>query len=217
MLALWVIMTILSALVLGFGLGIRHATDTDHVVIVSTLLQREPGVLRAASIAAWWGAGHTATFFGLGLLIVVFGVRVPEGFESCTQLLVALLLLGFGSWHFFRALKVPEAASKRAPKGGSAMRPVLVGVVHGLAGSAGIALLASTTIPSRVLAVVYLGLFSIGTVIGMVLLTMVLSWPIGWTVRRQGNVRRAADVIASLFGIGFGAAVLVRFLIFGSI
>jgi nickel/cobalt transporter (NicO) family protein len=170
----------LSALVLGLGLGLRHATDADHVAVVSAMLQREPGALRAVRVAVFWGLGHTISFLTLGLLIVLAGLHVPEAFERAVELLVAAILVGLGAWHWARA--AGDSAPKRAL---SPARPVAVGLVHGLAGSAGVALLASSTIRSPLWATLYLALFGVGTVLGMALLTAALSWPIGWTVRRQ--------------------------------
>jgi len=92
----------------------------------------------------------------------------------------------------------------------SASRPLAIGLVHGLAGSAGIALLAATTISSRPLAVAYLGLVALGTVIGMVALTVLMSRPISWAMRREGRLRSAITALAAMLSIGLGLAVLVR-------
>jgi len=202
-------MTGLSVLLLGIGLGLRHATDADHVLVVSALVQREPGVLRAARIAALWGAGHTVAFLALGLLIVLAEVRIPEAFERGAELLVALMLVGFGIWHLVRSRGTNGGAVQSSVAGASA-RPLAIGLVHGLAGSAGIALLAATTIGSRPLAVAYLGLVALGTVIGMVALTVLMSRPISWTMRREGRLRSAITVLAAMLSIGLGLAVLVR-------
>lgn len=202
-------MTGLSVLLLGIGLGLRHATDADHVVVVSALVQREPGVWRAARIAALWGAGHTVAFLALGLLILLAEVRIPEAFERGAELLVALMLIGFGIWHLVRSRGAGAGEAVPSVAGASA-RPLVIGLVHGLAGSAGIALLAATTIGSRPLAVAYLGLVALGTVIGMVALTVVMSRPIGWTMRREGRLRSAITVVAAMLSIGLGLTVLVR-------
>jgi len=202
-------MTGLSVLLLGIGLGLRHATDADHVVVVSALVQREPGVWRAARIAALWGAGHTVAFLALGLLIVLAEVRIPEAFEHGAELLVALMLIGFGTWHLVRGRGTGAGEAVPSVAGASA-RPLVIGLVHGLAGSAGIALLAATTIGSRPLAVAYLGLVALGTVIGMVALTVLMSRPISWTMRRKGRLRSAITVLAAMLSIGLGLAVLVR-------
>ncbi len=202
-------MTSLSVLLLGIGLGLRHATDADHVVVVSALVQREPGVWRAARIAALWGAGHTVAFLALGLLIVLAEVRVPELFERGAELLVAVMLIGFGVWHLARSRDATRGAPTATAAGASA-RPLMIGVVHGLAGSAGIALLAATTIGPRPLAVAYLGLVALGTVIGMVALTIVMSKPITWTMRRTGRMRIAVTILAAMLSIGLGLVVLVQ-------
>jgi nickel/cobalt transporter (NicO) family protein len=199
-------MTGLSVLLLGLGLGLRHATDADHVVVVSTLVQREPGVWKAARIAALWGAGHTVAFLGLGLLIVLAGVRVPDAFEHAAELVVATMLVALGAWHLARS----RSRDQREPPRGASARPLLIGLVHGLAGSAGIALLAATTIESRWLAAAYLGLVALGTVIGMVLLTVAMSRPIGWTMRRTERTRHAVTFIAATLSVGLGLAVFVR-------
>jgi hypothetical protein len=200
-------MTGLSVLLLGIGLGLRHATDADHVVVVSALVQREPGVWRAARIAALWGAGHTVAFLALGLLIVLAEVRIPEAFERGAELFVALMLIGFGIWHLVRGRGPNDGESVPSVAGASA-RPLVIGLVHGLAG--GIALLAATTIGSRPLAVAYLALVALGTVIGMVALTVLMSRPISWTMRREGRLRSAITVIAAMLSIGLGLTVLVR-------
>jgi hypothetical protein len=202
-------MTGLSVLLLGIGLGLRHATDADHVVVVSALVQREPGVWRAARIAALWGAGHTVAFLALGLLIVLAEVRIPEAFERGAELLVALMLIGFGIWHLVRSRGTNGGETDPSVAGASA-RPMVLGLVHGLAGSAGIALLAAATMGSRPLAVAYLGLVALGTVIGMVALTVLMSRPISWTMRREGRLRNAITVLAAMLSMGLGLVVLVR-------
>lgn len=203
-------MTELYVLWLGVGLGLRHATDADHVVVVSALVQREPGVWRAARVAALWGAGHTAAFLGLGLLVVLTGVRIPSAFENLAELLVASMLIGFGVWHFGRSRMPAKIAAETPRHKGPSVRPVLIGLVHGLAGSAGIALLTATTIAPRVLAAAHLVLFGLGTVLGMVALTVVMSKPIGWTVRREGPLKNAVTLVAALLSMALGVAILVR-------
>lgn len=199
-------MTGLSVLMLGLGLGLRHAVDADHVVVVSTLLERSPGALRAAGVAALWGLGHSMAFLAVGLLVVVFGVHVPAGMETAAELLVAAMLLGFGAWHLRRSLaRAAGAGDERPPP----LRAVLVGLVHGLSGSAAIALLATTTIHSRAWAAAYLAVFCVGTLLGMVLVTMALSGPISWTMRRGGRVRRVAGATAALLSLALGAIVAI--------
>jgi len=201
-------MNSLSVLLLGIGLGLRHATDVDHVVVVSALVQREPGIWRAARIAALWGLGHTAAFLAVGMLIVVGEIKLPESFELVAELSVASMLIAFGIWHLIRG-RVSTAERPLGPLMVASARPVLIGLVHGLAGSAAIALLAATTIPSRALAAAYLGLFGLGTVLGMVLLTALISRPIGWAMRREGHLKRTVTILSALLSMALGVSVLL--------
>jgi high-affinity nickel permease len=196
-----------SALLVGLGLGLRHALDADHVVVVSTMLQREPGFWRAARIAALWGAGHSVAFLTVGLMIVVVGLRVPEVFEQGAQLLVAVMLVALGLWHLTRVRRPDPSDDAEPVEHSPAARPIAIGLVHGLAGSAGIALLAATTIESRAVAVGYLFLVAIGTVVGMVTLTALLARPIRWTVHREGWLKRAVTILAALLSIGLGVSI----------
>jgi nickel/cobalt transporter (NicO) family protein len=196
-------MTGLSVLLLGIGLGIRHATDADHMVVVSALVQREPSVWRAARIAALWGLGHTVAFLTLGLVVVLLGVRPSQSFERRTEILAAIMLIGFGVWHLVR--KQPTAWSRT-----SSARPLVIGMVHGLAGSAGVGLLTATTISSRLLAVAYLSVVALGTVIGMVALTVVLARPISWTMRQGDRLRKCMSSAAALLSVALGVWLLVQ-------
>jgi len=196
-------MTIGWAFVLGLGLGLRHATDADHVVAIGTMLHREASALRAARLAALWGLGHTMTFLVLGLLVVLAELRFPPAFDRMAEGLVAMMLVALGAWTIVRTLR-PGIARKLS------WRPLAVGVVHGLAGSAAVALLALATIPTRAGALAYLALFGVGTVAGMVILTVVLAWPLGWSQRRYGQVPRGLTVAVSLASVAFGVVVGLR-------
>jgi nickel/cobalt transporter (NicO) family protein len=197
-----------TALLVGIGLGLRHATDADHVVVVASALEREPSVLRAARVAALWGLGHTLSFLAIGLLVVLAGVRVPASFETLIELAVGTMLVVLGLWHLWRSLR-PGPPEESAPRLLARGRPLLIGLVHGLAGSAGIALIVTTTITSRSGAVVYLVLFGLGTVAGMVLLTALLSWPIAWAAQRKAQALRTARGFAAGLSVIIGCAVLL--------
>lgn len=197
-------MTGFSVLLLGVGLGLRHALDADHVVVVSTLLAQEPGRWRAARIAALWGLGHSLTFLGVGLLIVLLGVRVPHGLERAAELAVAAMLISVGAAHLLGALR-----SARAPRRVATARPVAFGLVHGLAGSAGVALLAATTLSSRWLAASYVCLVALGTVVGMIGLTLALARPIGWTARTE-VARRVVGAAMGGLGVVLGLAIALE-------
>ncbi len=189
-------MTGASALLLGLGLGLRHAADADHVVVVSALLDREHSVARAARTAALWGAGHSLSFLAVGLLIVLAGLRAPPVLELAAELLVIAMLLGFGAHHAWRGIRPRrEPSSSPGAERLFRARPLLVGMVHGVAGSAGVALLATSAMESQLWAAAYLALFGLGSVGGMVLLTIALSWSLQRT-KRLGSMARASVALA---------------------
>lgn len=198
-------MSSLLPLFIGFGLGLRHATDADHLVAIGTLLHREPTPLRAARLAAVWGLGHSLTFLGLGLVVVLLHVRVPVSFERTTEGMVAAMLIGLGAWTLVRA-RVDRAGER------ATLRPLLVGVTHGLAGSAAIGLVALTAVPTTAGALGYLALFAAGTVLGMMALTVVVALPMRWSVRRYGDVPRFVVTLAAASSIALGLVLCVAIL-----
>jgi len=172
-----------TTVLLGLGLGLCHATEADHIAAVSTLLERETRSLQAARIAALWGLGHASSFLGVGLCIVLLGLHVPPAFEHLSNALVSAMLIGLGAAHLLRG----RAAANPGPR---TTRPVAIGILHGLAGSAAVALIAATTIQSRLWASVYLTLFGFGTIVGMSGLTFVLSQPMAWLSQKDGRLSR---------------------------
>lgn len=197
-------------LLVGIGLGLRHALDADHVVVVSTLLERERSAWRAARIAACWGAGHTAAFLCLGLLIVHFRVPLPELFEQLAELLVGVMLLYLGVQQL-RSKQLRGDVRPAAAVG----RPLLVGIIHGFAGSAGIALMAASTMPSRWLASAYLVVFGLGTIMGMILLTVALSRALAWTEQWRGPLEGVVTSVAAWLSVALGLVILCSLAVAG--
>jgi hypothetical protein len=189
-------MELRAALLLGIALGLRHAVDPDHLAAIAALAEQRAG--RAMRTAALWGLGHSVTFLLIGSGMVLLGLRLPAAFERVAQLICGgtLVLLGLLRWR-------PPAPS------GHSFSPVWVGLAHGLSGSAGVALLALSTVGTRLAAVAYLTLFAAGTVLGMVLVTLLLAWPINLGARRlsaAGALRRAGCLVS----VGLGLLLLVR-------
>lgn len=202
-------MNFASALLLGFGLGLRHATDSDHVVAVTALVQRDPSPWRAASIALWWGLGHSSTFFAVGLVVIAVGVRVPASFTPLTEALVGGMLVTLG----LRSLWRLRGGARRSPPAGRARSlaapPFLVGSVHGLGGSATVALLATMAVPTSAGALAYLGMFGVGSVLGMVALTVAMSWPLAWLLRRGPRTTDGLFAAVGVLGVVIGGALLI--------
>jgi nickel/cobalt exporter len=180
--------------VAGIGMGLRHALDADHVAAVMSLLQRGVSAGRAARVAALWALGHSVSFFLVGVAVIGLGLRAPPRFDLAVDLLVAATLLALGTL----ALRgVPQDGAR------TSARPVAVGMVHGLAGSASLALVSSTTLPSRGAAAMYLALFAAGTVLGMVAVTAALSWPL----RSALSVSRALPQVAGAVSVVVGVLI----------
>ena len=146
----------LTAIALGALLGLRHATDTDHVVAVTAIASREKSLGRAAWIGALWGIGHTLTLVVVGGAIVAFRLVIPPRVGLGLEFGVALMLILLG----FANLRAHDGA----PHERAGARPFLVGLVHGLAGSAAVALLVLATIRGTVEALAYLFVFGVGTI-----------------------------------------------------
>src|SRR5919205_4419018 len=117
----------LSVLALGFILGMRHATDPDHFVAVTTIVSRQRSVARAAGVGALWGVGHTATIVLVGSAIVLFRVVIPPRLGLAMEFAVAVMLILLG----VRSLRA--AAIDRDGAASTLMPPLVVGFVHGLA------------------------------------------------------------------------------------
>lgn len=184
-----------SVFLLGIGLGLRHATDADHVVAVSAMLRREPGLFRAMRLALYWGIGHSTTFLGTGLVVVLTGWHVPAAYERFVELLVGVTLVILGLTGLLVHTHV-----HRSP---SVARPVSIGLLHGLAGSAGVALLALTTIRSAAHAMLYLVVFAGGTLVGMAILTAAFAWLLGRVESRPRSLR-ALTQLPCAFSMGMG-------------
>ena len=187
----------LGVLAIGFLLGMRHATDADHVVAVATIVSRQRSLARAAATGALWGVGHTLTLLGVGGAMILFKLAMPPWLGLSLELLVAVMLVALGV-----ANVVGGERSDRVLE--SSARPVVVGTIHGMAGSAAFTLLALPLIASPALAAGYLVLFGVGTVSGMVVVTLGIALPSLYAARRMTNVRRVLRYAAGTASIVFG-------------
>ena len=231
----------LSIVALGFFLGMRHATDADHVVAVTTIVSRERSIRSAALVGVLWGLGHTITIFLVGSLIILFGIVIPPRLGLTMELSVGLMLIllgilnlsgmidwirqGFGAGaehphshgEFAHTHAAQDSAQETAGSLGwmdrtfgrlglyQLLRPIVVGIVHGLAGSAAVALLVLTTIRVPLWAMIYLLVFGLGTVGGMMLITAAIAVPFTLSETRFARLNRtlatASGVISLVFGL----------------
>jgi ABC-type nickel/cobalt efflux system permease component RcnA len=242
-------MIFFSILALGFFLGMRHATDSDHVVAVTTIVSRERDIGSAALTGIFWGIGHSIMLLIVGGTIILFGLVIPQrvgmGLEFCVALM--LILLGWLNLRAFRrSVDAVVAAEKNVhvhshqhgdyvhshshshdpeSHGHSEkdvptarldrqfgrshfyrmLRPMIVGVVHGLAGSAAVALLVLPIIHDPIWAMLYLLIFGLGTIAGMMLITAAIAAPISYSASRfavfSEYLGGAAGMLSLVFGL----------------
>ena len=187
---------LLLALGTSFVLGMRHATDPDHVVAVTTIAAQERSLARAAAVGALWGLGHTLTIFVVGSAIVLFKLAFTPRLGLSMELAVAVMLVVLGTLNLFDVRFRPSPLS--------AARPVVVGVVHGLAGSAAATLLVLPLIPDPHWAAVYLLVFGVGTIAGMALMTAAIAAPSVYAAARVGRLQRGIRLASGVLSVGFG-------------
>jgi ABC-type nickel/cobalt efflux system permease component RcnA len=211
-----------TVILLGLFLGMRHSTDADHVVAVSTIVSRQKSIKSSATIGLLWGLGHTLTIFLVGTAIIIFGVVIPPrlglSMEFCVALMLILLgvlnLTGVLRWitERFTPMKASPATSQELfldrtiGKLGlyQTIRPLVVGLVHGLAGSAAVALLVLSTIKSPLWSTAYLLVFGFGTMLGMMLMTAAISIPLVYTGKRFLKINRHLTAISGVASMAFG-------------
>ncbi|WP_394832227.1 high-affinity nickel-transport family protein [Pendulispora rubella] len=200
-----------GTLLLGLVLGMRHATDPDHVLAIGTILSRDPRLPRALHMGLFWGLGHTLTVFAVGALMLIGRVTVPPNAVLAMDLAVAAMLIVLGVVSL--KSRAPAAMPSRAQDLLlSPARPFVVGIVHGLAGSAAITLLALSTIGDRGFAFAYLALFGLGTVAGMMLITVLIAFPLKFAGKVSERVprliARGSGVLSVMAGLAFAAQSL---------
>jgi ABC-type nickel/cobalt efflux system permease component RcnA len=211
-----------TVILLGLFLGMRHSTDADHVVAVSTIVSRQKSIKSSAIIGLLWGLGHTLTIFLVGTAIIIFGVVIPPrlglSMEFCVALMLILLgvlnltgVLGWITERFTPMRRIPATSQdlfvdRMIGKLGlyQTIRPLVVGLVHGLAGSAAVALLVLSTIKSPLWSTAYLLVFGFGTMLGMMLMTAAISIPLVYSGKRFLKINRHLTAISGVASMAFG-------------
>ena len=226
---------------LAFGLvfGLKHATEVDHVVAVSTIVSEHRNVWRSALVGGLWGLGHTASLIIVGVLVLVFRVAIPQRVANWLEFGVALMIIALGVLAITRVLRKradihlhrhihdgqshvhvhfhehgTEHASAVSSDASSlrhshaiariGFKPLLVGAMHGLAGSAALALLVLTQIQSILLGLLYLGLFGLGSTAGMLLMSSLIGLPFALSGRRLTSINYGLQTAAGTLSIAFG-------------
>lgn len=193
-------------LLLGFALGIRHALDPDHLAAMGTIVARERSPGRAALLGGVWGLGHSTSLLLASLVIIAWRIPVPPRVSGALELLVAAMLIVLGVQSLLRRPPAPGEANA-APR---RRRPYLIGLVHGLAGSGGLALVVLPGLPDRLAALVYVALFGIGSIGGMALWSAALALPLGRVARSGSPLERWVPAISGIVGVGCGIALATQ-------
>lgn len=206
-----------SVFTLGLGLllGMRHATEPDHLVTVATIASCEHRKAVALRIGALWGLGHSATVFVVGGALAYTGYKVHFKTALALEMLVALMLIVLGTLNMRESIRRPTIQSKIEHQKLSktrTFRSFFAGIIHGLAGSSAIALLLVPIVPSSMFTILYLMLFGLGTILGMTLITFAFFSSIHQVKFRTHILMRwlprVAGIISVIFGVGLAIKIV---------
>jgi len=213
----------------GFVWGLHHALDPDHLVAVSTIVSEHKSVSRSSLVGTFWGVGHTSSLLLISLIVLLLRASIPENIARWMEAPVALMLVALGITTIIRAvrergwrihshththdessphthlhihLEEEHAHQHRFFKIGK--RPFVVGMVHGVAGSAALTLLVLSTIPSVALGLLYIGVFGVGSIGGMLLMSALIGLPFALTARRYAFINGGIRLVAGAFSIVYG-------------
>jgi ABC-type nickel/cobalt efflux system permease component RcnA len=221
--------------ILGLGLvfGLKHATEVDHVVAVSTIVSEHRSLFRSALVGGLWGAGHTASLVIVGVVVLVFRVTIPTPLAKWLEFAVALMIITLGAIAVWRVRRkrvdvhlhrhshdgqshihvhfheqetkhVGVASSHSHAISRIGFKPLLVGAMHGLAGSAALTLLVLTQIRSMSLGLLYLAVFGLGSTLGMLLMSGLIGLPFALSGRGISRVNFGMQTITGALSIAFG-------------
>jgi hypothetical protein len=205
-----------SLLALGFVLGLRHATEADHVAAISTIVTERRSLLSSSLVGACWGVGHTLALLiaGVGVLLLRYRMtdRLAHGLELCVGMMLVLLgvnvlrsLAQRGASH---GHEHAAGASHSGSDAALVARPLLVGMVHGLAGSAPLLLLTLAVVSSPLAAFFYIAVFGVGSMMGMAIMSLLLGVPAHLTVMHFERTNLAVRGLSGLFSVGLGLFIV---------
>lgn len=217
-----------SVLLIGFVLGLQHATEADHLAAVSTIVSEKKNLFTASIVGSLWGVGHTISLFAVGIIVVFLKLQISETVEARLEAVVGVMLviLGLNALRkLFQAKKLhfhthehgghlhthihthtDEAAEKSHHR--FSPRSVIVGMVHGLAGSAALMLLVVPTIPSPWVALLYILIFGVGSIGGMMAMSFLIGLPFHFTANRFDILNKVTRLCAGVFSLSLGFHII---------
>ncbi len=218
----------MSVMIMGFVLGLKHALDPDHMVAISTIVSESRSVKRSSLIGTFWGLGHTLSLLLAGVAVIALKVRLSNRVALVMEFAVALMLVALGLNSMLKPLRGWKVHIHRHTHDGSShthlhvhrpgkeqshrhrhligfgARPFFVGMVHGMAGSAALMILVLATIPSAVAGLIYIAVFGLGSVGGMLVMSSLISLPFVLTRKRFSKLSEGLQVVVGLFSLSFG-------------
>ena len=221
-------MSALAVLTTGFVIGLRHALDADHLAAVSAIVSDRKSIWSSSIVGGLWGVGHTISLFVIGAMVILLKITISETAETYLEAAVGVMLVVLGlnvlrklftaeklhahehshNGHSHSHIHLHEPHEKPARHHSFSPRSVVVGMVHGLAGSAGLMLLILPTIDSRTLAMGFILIFGLGSIGGMVVMSFLMGLPLHFTATRFLMVNKGIRVLAGLFSFGLGMMIV---------
>ena len=233
-------MGLIAALALGILLGLKHSLDPDHLVAVSTIVSEYRNPFRSFWIGVSWGLGHTTTLLLIGVVIIALRLTIPDRLALLLEFAVGVMLVALGAqvvynfrkkklhqhphgheeelhrhYHAHGAVAAPETGSEHhgaidLGKPFLRKKSYFVGTVHGVAGSAALTLLILASIDSPIAGFAYIILFGLGSVLGMGIMTVLISLPIIVSANRMPNVNRFIQFGVGTLSILFGGLLMYQ-------
>ncbi|MFM2055813.1 MAG: hypothetical protein RLY71_198 [Pseudomonadota bacterium] len=208
-------MSALSILLIGLLLGMKHATEADHLAAVATLATRQASLAQTLRLGLAWGVGHTLTLMLFAGAVLALGLVISPSLEQALETLVGLMLVGLGV-DVLRRLRRERihfhaASAHRHPHGWRwPVRALAVGMMHGLAGSAALVLLSLQAVPSVPLGLAYIALFGVGSIVGMALLSVVIALPLRLSAAYLSRLHQGMTVLVGVGSCALGVFMVVQ-------
>ncbi len=221
-------MSILPFTLLGFGflLGIKHALDADHIAAISTMISKDRTIKEASLLGMFWGLGHTIALLAIGLVILLLKISIPEKLALSFELIVGIMLLILGINLAIQIVKDKVHIHRHKHGTNSHLhfhshkyiryhhnhthKSLYIGILHGLAGSAVLSLLVLSTINSIWLGLLYILIFGAGSILGMMLISSIISIPFTLIPARLENTKNALKAFSALISIFLGLSIIYK-------